>query len=163
AKSEGLKTNHEDSSNSGFLNGMRSLIQRFWGTSLKSSGRDSDSAFSKNAMPKSKSKSNEDSKAKADSNVMDAPLMQPDISAFATISTASAAGVNNEDTSDVSRRAATVSGRTRARRPTAESLFAPSPFAYNKRLATATPSIANLRDVERVKEQLPALSRRHSI
>ncbi|KAJ1784701.1 hypothetical protein LPJ59_006299, partial [Coemansia sp. RSA 2399] len=97
------------------------------------------------------------------SNVMEAPVMQPDISAFATISTASAAGVNNEDTPDVSRRAATVSGRTRARRPTAESLFAPSPFAYNKRLATATPSVANLRDVERVKEQLPALSRRHSI
>ncbi|KAJ1665551.1 hypothetical protein EV178_003056 [Coemansia sp. RSA 1646] len=154
AKSEGLKTGYDSDSNSGFLKGMRSLIQRFWGTSLKSSAKDSDSAFAQNALPKNGTT--------ADSNVKDAPEMQSGISAFATISAASSSG-GNDDTQDVSRRAATVTGRTRSRRPTAESLFAPSPFAYNKRLATATPSVANLRDVDRVKEQSPALSRRHSV
>ncbi|KAJ1725574.1 hypothetical protein LPJ53_000244 [Coemansia erecta] len=64
-------------------------------------------------------------------------------------------------------RAATVAERTRApllqRRPTAESVFSPSPFAYNKRLAGATPSVASLRDVDRARSQSPALSRRHSM
>ncbi|KAJ2557066.1 hypothetical protein EV175_001578 [Coemansia sp. RSA 1933] len=156
AKSESQKTSYESDSNSGFLKGMRSLIQRFWGTSLKSSAREPDSAFAQNAHPKSRTI--------AESTASEAPIRQSDRGAFATISPASAVSATEEAVPDVSRRAATVVGRSRSRRPTAESLFEPSPFAYNKRLVTATPSVANLRDVVRVKEQqMPVLSRRHSI
>ncbi|KAJ2654333.1 hypothetical protein IWW48_006177 [Coemansia sp. RSA 1200] len=155
-KAEALKTGYESDSSSGFIKGMRSLIHRLWGTSLKSSTTDAgpESSFSQNEIPKPT--------VTAAFNEDEAAAMQSDESAFATISSTSVVG-DNAETPDVSRRAATVSGRTRARRPTAESLFVPSPFAYNKRLATATPSVANLRNVDRVKDQLPELSRRHSV
>ncbi|KAJ2517461.1 hypothetical protein GGI11_003143 [Coemansia sp. RSA 2049] len=135
---------------------MRSLIHRLWGTSLKSSTKDvgPKSSFSQNEIPKPI--------VTPDFNEDEVAAMQSDESAFATISSTSVVG-DNAETPDVSRRAATVAGRTQARRPTAESLFVPSPFAYNKRLATATPSVANLRDVDRVKDQVPELSRRHSV
>ncbi|KAJ2736914.1 hypothetical protein IW152_000425 [Coemansia sp. BCRC 34962] len=76
---------------------------------------------------------------------------------------ATTVSIAREEVPVFGRHAATVSEHSRLRRPTVESVFAPSPFAYNKKLATATPSVANLRDVERVKDQPSALSRRHSV
>ncbi|KAJ2095302.1 hypothetical protein GGI16_005252, partial [Coemansia sp. S142-1] len=137
----------------GFLRGMRSLVARLWGTSLKplsdAAAPAPDSAL---ASHKCTAEANAGMRSVAESTRPTA--MQP---------TATAADISEEATPTIARHASAVSEYTRSRRPTAESLFAPSPFAYNKRLATATPSVAHLRDVERVKDQSPALSRRHSV
>ncbi|KAJ2799645.1 hypothetical protein H4R21_003479, partial [Coemansia helicoidea] len=153
----------------GFLSGMRSLVSRLWNTSLRASARDAGAAS-----------------APADA-AMECSMQDPEIQfqtlaaaepmqrhhAPATFSAASgapvaaavaaaAAAALGGETPDASRHAATVGVRARSRGPTAESLFAPSPFAYNRRLATATPSVASLRDAGRASTESPALSRRHS-
>ncbi|KAJ2064351.1 hypothetical protein GGI17_001057 [Coemansia sp. S146] len=134
-----------------FLRGMRSLVARLWGTSLKSS--------SNATAPNSATASH---KCTAEGNAGMCPVTES-ARPTAMQPTAAAADIGEETTPTIARHASTVSEYTRSRRPTAESLFAPSPFAYNKKLATATPSVAHLRDVERVKDQSPALSRRHSV
>ncbi|KAJ1991312.1 hypothetical protein GGI25_002385 [Coemansia spiralis] len=171
-KGENSDNDYQSDSSSGFLKGMRSLVQRLWGTSLKSSSGSSDSASAKkgkhaNANANANSKLKQSTKTRASAAEPSAKKAEHQLSARAaelasspsTFSAASAVSA----IPDFSRNAATVAERTRARRPTAESLFAPSPFAYNKRLAAATPSVANLRDVDRVKDQSPALLRRHSV
>ncbi|KAJ2242773.1 hypothetical protein GGI13_006840, partial [Coemansia sp. RSA 455] len=137
----------------GFLRGMRSLVARLWGTSLKpSSDAAAPAPNSAPASHKCTTEANAGMRSVVESTRPTA--MQP---------TATTADISEGATPTIGRHASTVSEYTRSRRPTAESLFAPSPFAYNKRLATATPSVAHLRDVERVKDQSPALSRRHSV
>ncbi|KAJ2819946.1 hypothetical protein FBU31_005370, partial [Coemansia sp. 'formosensis'] len=135
-----------------FLRGMRSLVARLWGTSIKSSS---------NAAVPAPNSAVDSHKCTAEGNAgMHAATESGRSTAMQPTATTSNVA---EAAHTIARQAATVSEYSRSRRPTAESLFAPSPFAYNKRLATATPSVANLRDVERVKDQSPALSRRHSI
>ncbi|KAJ1877601.1 hypothetical protein H4R99_007367 [Coemansia sp. RSA 1722] len=141
----------------GFLHGMRSLVSRFWNTSLKSANSASgmDAAFAKAAAAaaaESSAKPTTESRVSAtcQSVVQEKP--------------ADLYGNADGDASVIgSRHAATIAEHSRVRRPTAESVFSPSPFAYNKKLAAATSSVASLRDVARPRDQLPALSRRHSV
>ncbi|KAJ2082335.1 hypothetical protein H4R24_001640, partial [Coemansia sp. RSA 988] len=158
-----LQSDYQTQGSPGFLKGMRSLVSRLWGTSLKPSRRaampatpsgEAEVGFARNAGEKVPATiGNENAHG----------IRQPGSFSAATVSGATAGsaaaavacGASN-GSSDHSMpvtigRAATATGRARAQRPTAESLFAPSPFAYNKRLAAATPSVANLRDVERVR------------
>ncbi|KAJ2385169.1 hypothetical protein H4S02_004468, partial [Coemansia sp. RSA 2611] len=150
------QADYQSQASPGFLKGMRNLVSRLWGTSLRSSSSGSMAPPPREAAPKFDPTPAEIHRPKEPPAE---PAPAP--SSAATISAATSATVV-EDTPLAGRHAATVGARARARRPTAESLFAPSPFAYNKRLATATPSVANLRDVQRVKSESPALSRRHS-
>ncbi|KAJ2876553.1 hypothetical protein GGH93_000649 [Coemansia aciculifera] len=136
-----------------FLRGMRSLVARLWGTSLKSSS---------NATAPAPDSATASHKCTAEGNAGMRPVTES-ARPTAMQPTTAAADIGEETTPTIARHASTVSEYTRSRRPTAESLFAPSPFAYNKKLATATPSVAHLRDVGRVKDQSPALSRRHSV
>ncbi|KAJ1825264.1 hypothetical protein LPJ60_000105 [Coemansia sp. RSA 2675] len=137
----------------GFMHGMRSLVARLWGTSLKSSSSTAAPAPNSAAdSHKCTAESNSDMRIVAES--AQASAMQP---------VAATASIAREEVATFGRHAATVSEHSRSRRPTVESVFAPSPFAYNKKLATATPSVANLRDVERVRDQPSTLSRRHSV
>ncbi|KAJ2476064.1 hypothetical protein IWW56_005120, partial [Coemansia sp. RSA 2131] len=158
------QADYQTQASPGFLKGMRSLVSRLWGTTIKPS----------NAAPERESKpdapkfnplpvemhAEEQTITEQPPKSGSAATFSASTGASAAAAVAAAAAV--EDTSMGEWHAATVGARARSRRPTAESVFAPSPFAYNKRLAAATPSVANLRDVQRVKAESPALSRRHS-
>ncbi|KAJ2787741.1 hypothetical protein GGI15_000442 [Coemansia interrupta] len=140
---------------------MRSLVSRLWSTSLKSanSATGMDAAFADAAALAANSSKNSSQTQQQ---------QQQSHSVSASAQTLSASYREADDSlPNMAHRAATVTERTRApllqRRPTAESVFSPSPFAYNKRLAGATPSVASLRDVDRARTQSPALSRRHSM
>ncbi|KAJ2849449.1 hypothetical protein IWW36_002610, partial [Coemansia brasiliensis] len=149
------QADYQSQASPGFLKGMRSLVARLWGTSLKS--KSSVAAAPSREIP-AKSGSLEmhpEKEAKAEPSAAT-------ISAASSQAAARSAAASENAAERTSRHAATVSEFTRARRPTAESLFAPSPYAYNKRLATASPSVASLRDSQRTKSESPALSRRHS-
>ncbi|KAJ2594827.1 hypothetical protein GGF39_004064 [Coemansia sp. RSA 1721] len=145
-------------SSPGFLHGMRSLVSRFWNTSLKSANSASgmDAAFAKAAA----------AAAAAESSAK--PTIESRVSATCQSvvqeKPADLYGNADGDASVIdSKHAATIAEHSRVRRPTVESVFSPSPFAYNKKLAAATSSVASLRDVARPRDQLPALSRRHSV
>ncbi|KAJ1860370.1 hypothetical protein LPJ73_001394 [Coemansia sp. RSA 2703] len=142
----------------GFLQGMRSLVSRLWSTSLKSanSATGMDAAFANAAALATNSSKDSGSPQQQAHSV--------------SVSSQTMSGIHQMPDNIVpamAQRAATVAERTRApllqRRPTAESVFSPSPFAYNKRLVGATPSVASLRDVDRAESQSPALLRRHSM
>ncbi|KAJ2327999.1 hypothetical protein GGI00_004315, partial [Coemansia sp. RSA 2681] len=151
--SKAHRTEYETEAAPGFLRGMRSLVARLWGTSLKSSS---------NAAAAATGSAADSRKCTPEATLEMHPVTESDCPA-AMQPSATGTNAGEEATPTAVRHAATVAEHSRARRPTAESIFAPSPFAYNKKLATATPSIANLRDIERVKDQSPALSRRHSV
>ncbi|KAJ2684195.1 hypothetical protein IWW39_005049 [Coemansia spiralis] len=144
---------YESDAAPGFMHGMRSLVARLWGTSLKSS--------SSTAAPAPNSAA-DSHKCTAESN-SGMRIVAESVQASAMQPAAATASIAREEVATFGRHAATVSEHIRSRRPTVESVFAPSPFAYNKKLATATPSVANLRDVERVRDQPSTLSRRHSV
>ncbi|KAJ2744748.1 hypothetical protein GGI20_002717 [Coemansia sp. BCRC 34301] len=137
----------------GFLQGMRSLVARLWGTSLKSSA---------NAAAHVPTSTADSRNFTGEASLELHPAAESTCTAEIPPSTAAFNSAKDASLTAV-RHATMVAEHSRARRPTAESAFAPSPFAYNKKLATATPSVANLRDIERVKGHSPALSRRHSI
>ncbi|KAJ2579696.1 hypothetical protein GGH95_002971, partial [Coemansia sp. RSA 1836] len=144
--SKAHRTEYETEAAPGFLRGMRSLVARLWGTSLKSSS---------NAAAPATGSAADSRKCTPESTLEMHPVTESDCPA-AMQPSAAGSNAGEEATPTAVRHAATVAEHSRARRPTAESIFAPSPFAYNKKLATATPSIANLRDIERVKDQSPA-------
>ncbi|KAJ2500753.1 hypothetical protein GGH96_002506 [Coemansia sp. RSA 1972] len=157
------QADYQSQASPGFLKGMRSLVSRLWGTTIKPS----------NAAPERESKSDAPKfnplpveMHAEEQTIVDQPPKSGSAATFSASTGASAAAAVAaaavEDTPMGEWHAATVGARARSRRPTAESVFAPSPFAYNKRLAAATPLVANLRDVQRVKAESPALSRRHS-
>ncbi|KAJ2165005.1 hypothetical protein GGF45_006043, partial [Coemansia sp. RSA 551] len=157
------QADYQSQASPGFLKGMRSLVSRLWGTTIKPS----------NSAPKRESKPDAPKfnplpveMHAEEQTIVDQPLKSGSAATFSASTGASAAAAvaaaAAEDSPMGEWHAATVGARARSRRPTAESVFAPSPFAYNKRLAAATPSVANLRDVQRVKAESPALSRRHS-
>ncbi|KAJ2825610.1 hypothetical protein IWW50_002769, partial [Coemansia erecta] len=159
------QADYQSQASPGFLKGMRSLVARLWGTSLKPSN----AAPERESRPAAPKFNPFPAEMHANKHVPAEPASGSGASSAATFSVASGAAAAAavaaaaaEETPVGERHAATVGARARARRPTAESVFAPSPFAYNKRLAAATPSVANLRDVQRVKDESPALSRRHS-
>ncbi|KAI9468690.1 hypothetical protein BX667DRAFT_518037 [Coemansia mojavensis] len=155
------QADYQSQASPGFLKGMRSLVARLWGTSLKSKSSAA-AAPSREIPAKSGSlemHSEKETRVEPSATTISAASSQ--VAARAAAAAAAAAASDNA-TGDTGRHAATVSEVTRARRPTAESLFAPSPYAYNKRLATASPSVASLRDSQRIKTESPALSRRHS-
>lgn len=151
---------------SGFLNGMRSLVARLWGTSLRSSSsvgpseqqpKDGASATIADSSLPLNSEQNASANKNADLHLH---------SESASSSSGAATDNKGGDKSALKVHPATINGfgnSIRSRRPTAESLFASSPYANNKRLASATSSVANLREIERVKNQQSGFSRRHSL
>ncbi|KAJ2727607.1 hypothetical protein H4S00_001476, partial [Coemansia sp. D1744] len=157
------QADYQSQASPGFLKGMRSLVSRLWGTTIKPSN----SALKRESKPDAPKFNPLPVEMHAEEQtIVDQPPKSGSAATFSASTGASAAAAVAAATAGDSPmgewHAATVGARARSRRPTAESVFAPSPFAYNKRLAAATPSVANLRDVQRVKAESPALSRRHS-
>ncbi|KAJ1896893.1 hypothetical protein LPJ66_003709 [Kickxella alabastrina] len=150
SNSNGGNAQFEDSKASrapGFISGMRNLVSRLWGASIKSASGASDM---------------EAALASARASVTNAPSdsriqpIQPSVQAATNKSV-------GEETVSASQHTQAAGDSVRLRHPTAESDFGPSSFAYNKKLATATPLVANLHDAERNRSQSYALSRRHTV
>ncbi|KAJ1893203.1 hypothetical protein LPJ66_005902, partial [Kickxella alabastrina] len=134
----------------GFISGMRNLVSRLWGASIKSASGASDMEA---ALASAKASA---TNAPSDSRIQPIQPIQPSVQAATNNSV-------GEETVSASQHTQAAGDSVHLRHPTAESDFGPSSFAYNKKLATATPLVANLHDAERNKSQSYALSRRHTI
>ncbi|KAJ1943309.1 hypothetical protein GGF37_002706 [Kickxella alabastrina] len=148
--SNGGNAQFEDSKASrapGFISGMRNLVSRLWGASIKSASGTSDMEA---ALASAKASA---TNAPSDSRIQ--PI-QPSVQAATNKSV-------GEETVPASQHTQAAGDSVHLRHPTAESDFGPSSFAYNKKLATATPLVANLHDAERNRSQSYALSRRHTV
>ncbi|KAI8322332.1 hypothetical protein GQ54DRAFT_152390 [Martensiomyces pterosporus] len=148
-----FKENCEAQASPSFLKGMRSLVSRLWGTSIKST-------------PGAPGLESPDEKGPPSGMAEKVEIQsQPDSAPAAASAPANPSKATGafDRTPDMGRYSATVAERRSSHRVAAPEAFVLSPFAYNKKLAAASPSVANLRDVARVKNHSPSLSRRHSI
>ncbi|KAJ1952095.1 hypothetical protein GGI12_006335, partial [Dipsacomyces acuminosporus] len=141
-KESDFKENYKAEASPGFLKGMRTLVSRLWGTSLRTgvgaAAADSEGTQEPAKLTTDKAKIQTLSESTPGAGAIRSAQVRPNTAAANTF----------DRTPDVGRYSATVTERRSSRRGIVPETFAPSPFAYNKKLAAASPSVANLRDIE---------------